>query len=98
MSFKREILGEFAIDHEYEQYLACWMVYHQTADQIDGHIKYPTCTEEYETVRLAGKLAINAQSDFMYMMGIKIPSPKYSPEGWKKWNAAKLEALRRLGK
>ncbi len=96
MDFKKEYQQEFAIDHEYELYVQAWEVYHKTADQIDGHIKYPITKDEYNLTRVAGKSAIKAQEDFMYMMGILKPCPKSSPESWKKWQQAKLEALRRL--
>jgi len=95
--FKQEYLSEPMIDHEYEAYVKAWMVYHQTADQIDGHIRRPIGRHQHTVVRRAAGAGRRAQVEFLYMMGIVEPNQK-NTEGWKKWHSAKGEALRRLGK
>lgn len=89
---------EFAIDHQYELYVKAWIVYHQTAHEIDGNIKNPQSTQDWVLVVRATREAVRAQARFMYDVGMVRPSSLVgSTEAFTKWNAAKLEALRRLG-
>jgi len=98
MNWRQLLLGEFAIDHEYETYYKSWMVYHQTADQIDGHIKYPRDSAELYLVGLAARCAIKAQEYYLHQAGLSKPSISSSGETWSKWRDANREALRRLGR
>lgn len=92
-----ELHGEFKIDHLFELYVKAWIVYHETANQIDGHIKKPRTTHEWVLVVRAMREATRAQARFMFLMGMIRPTKLDNPEAYDKWNAAKLEALRRLG-
>lgn len=95
--FRREYLQECAIDHEYEMYLTAWTVYHQTADQIDGHIKNPRNVAELTLVRMAAKAATKAQEEYMYMQ-TGLPCIGSDIKKSRKWHDAKLEAIRRFSK
>ena len=92
----KKILGEYHIDHLYELYVKAWMVYHQTAHEIDGHIENPVTAAEWATTVRAMRTAVKAQTDFL-LANCMIRPTSQERTTYKKWNAAKQEALRRLG-
>lgn len=85
-TFKRAD-NEMPIDTEFELYLEAWLIYHRTADRIDGHIHFPRNKDEAELCSKAAKAASSARNQFMDEKRIVINDRS-------KWNAAKLEAVR----
>lgn len=98
MEYKRQYLTEWAIDHQLEDFVKAWAIYHQTAEEIDGPHFYPNQRRiPAHAKNLAVRLGAAAMNRFMKDAGITRPNAIDDPEGWKKWQEAKLEALRRLG-
>lgn len=93
MNFRQEYLGEYVKDDLYEVLVEAWMAYHKAADKIDGHIRYPRDSYERRLVRMAAVAGTQARREVLEKAGI--PRHKIDKD---KWNRAKLEALRRLGK
>lgn len=95
--FKSLYLGEWQIDHEAEDFIKAWMIYHQTAEEIDGPQFYPN---QYniptEAKSLAVRLGMSAMGRFLRDAGIDRPNALDGGERWDKWQSAKKEALRRL--
>ena len=91
--FRREYMCEYVIDHEFEAYVKSWEIYHKTADQLDGHIKVPRDIYDVKLMREASEAGQMAQR--RYLMEKSIASASIDK---KKWQRAKQEALRRLGK
>lgn len=95
-SFRKEYLCEPALDLEFEAFLAAWEIYHRTADMYDGDIRSPRTPDEYKRVRHAAREGKLAQERYLTRVGgCGVPDLSNS-ETLKKWNRAKLEALRRL--
>ena len=90
-NFRRELMGEWKVDEEFELYLDSWMVYYNTSDLIDGHIEIPKNKEEYALTHLAMARGGNAQKNFLIEKGVDLRN-----RDMKKWRRSKLEALRRL--
>lgn len=92
--FKQEYLCEpFKLDPIEQLYLDAWLVYHRTADRIDGHIKQPRTDQESKTVHLAFVMGSKAKFDFLRENGVDPHSIDMSGKN-KKWQWAKMEALR----
>lgn len=96
--FINEILGESVEDKEMEVLVQAWMIYHQTADNIDGHIKAFTGyqnEEERNAIYRAAIMGANARNKYLQDHGLDAGVyilNKRDP----KWTRANLEALRRL--
>lgn len=90
-NFPSYILGVFEIDVEFELYYQAWIVYHTTANRIDGHIKRPRNKEELKLIQLAAREAQYMQKSFLKECGVLI----YHVDR-KKWNRAKLQAIRNI--
>lgn len=98
MDFKRQYLGEWQIDHQAEDFVKAWMIYHQTAEEIDGPHFYPNQRNIPAYAKnLAVRLGATAMHRYMRDGDIIKPNAIDDPEGWEKWQEAKKEALRRLG-
>lgn len=88
--FYKGYLNKYFVDVEFEFFVAAWEKYHIAANKIDGHIKTPRNLEERKLIGLAIKEGIEAQTRYL---GFYITSDLKKN---KKWQSAKLEALRRL--
>jgi len=91
MEFSRKILGEWIEDKEFELYVDSWMIYYRTADEIDGHIRFPRNVQEYAVCHIAASRGASAQRQFLLDAGVEIRN-----RNMKKFRKANLEALRRL--
>lgn len=94
MSFLSNILGSFEPDQDHKRFLVAWTLYHEVANKIDGHIKYPRTREEYE---LCHKAMIAGHTAMKNFLGTDLVRPQ-DKEMLKKWNMAKLEAVRRFNR
>ena len=80
-----------SIDFEYQLYVDAWLAYHRAAQEVDGHIRRPWSSEDHKLIALAVKAGIHAQRMFLLRNGFT-----YSLIEPKKWQQAKMEALRIL--
>lgn len=99
MKFEQMIHGEWKTDHEYEEFVRGWMAYHVAADEVDGHLP-PGHPDQYKLTKYAVRAGWEAMNRVLGFAGSNpfMGGLMKNVERATKWQNAKLESLRRLGK
>ncbi len=84
--FEQQYQQQWSVDEVFEEYVAAWMAYHKAADEVDGHVYRPD-------PKLL-MLAVNAGLEAMRQIS---PGANLFNDIDPRWQAAKMEALRRMG-
>lgn len=95
-TYKREYLGHFVTDDEFELFVRAWMAYHEAANRIDGHLK-PGDPDQGKLGHLAVSAGHEAMAKHIDPRVIRHAIQVNDYVTYHKWQSAKLEALRRLG-
>lgn len=97
MKFRQETLGEFKVDEEFEFFVKAWTAYHEAADRVDGGFPFAYPFRSKFT-HLAVKAGREAMAQIIHRDEVSRIMRRTDPVRYKKWQSAKLEALRRMGK
>jgi hypothetical protein len=93
--FRKQYMQEM-VDEKFDLFVRAWMAYHEAAHAVDGHLP-PGHPSQRELGHYAVRAGKEAMAKHIHQSVIQTAIAKNDWVTHNIWNAAKLEALRRLG-